>query len=227
MLMSSYTNAIEFALENGPRIYLDQGMPDDGPNLNLEESCRGTNDHTPIHWNVGGMESDSNDIVVSTFKELKALQDEVASVADFNNKAKLKNNLRHEYDHALVAKALNAGNIALGMTVWKAYDTETSPTYTIAFQPFMRPSDVHASKLEIATMIAHPMHPSKGDIRDLNAMGYDIDEVGYKATQHNLSNRVQMLVPRSYASKNRIHIPLSWTPLFRKLRSSDGRATEA
>lgn len=207
--MSNYEVAIHRAIENAPAIYLDQPQPPVTGNADFADHFAGTTDYTHVSWNMGeSAASVGNTIIVPTVDELAIVQQQIASTIGFTDHAFLEEALDHEGAHAAAGQILHAGRIALGVNLWKIYPTQTSQEHDITWQPFTKAIDFETTKLGLAAFFAHPIDPSEDDIRDLAAMGYDVDEVGYKASEHNRTHDAKIPVPRSYKPSTKIYIPL-------------------
>ena len=197
---------VEQALEAAPIVYLDEETISPTSNTGLEVLKYRPDDET-VYWNHGTQRgAEPGEIILPDSQEYHEVLQEVDRIQDMNT---IGERMRHERQHVLAAHALATVQSELGVRFWRVYDNRESTFYRIGSQPFARIVDLTTTKLGMGTIMAHPIDPSEGDLTDLESIGYDIDEVGYKAVAHNLEKDDKLAVPLSYKPSRRIYIDVA------------------
>lgn len=197
---------VEQALEAAPIVYLDEETISPTSNTGLEVFKHQPDDET-VHWNHGTERgAKPGEIILPDNQEYQEVLQEVDRVQGMNI---IGERMRHEREHVLAAHALATVQSELGVRFWRVYDNRESISYRIGSQPFARILDLTTTKLGMGTIMAHPIEPSEGDLMDLESIGYDIDEVGYKATEHNTMHDDKLAIPLSYIPSRRTYIDVA------------------
>ncbi|HEY4964024.1 MAG TPA: hypothetical protein VIH90_04985 [Candidatus Saccharimonadales bacterium] len=117
--------------------------------------------------------------------------------------ADIDEEVRHESAHAWAAARVGATATSYGVQFFRVVDMSGASEPFVATEPFTRFSFARKMPaLVLASVFAYPLVPSRGDIADIQGLGYTgVEEVGQ----------------RIYAANTEydfgLPVPLSWNPL--------------
>lgn len=118
---------------------------------------------------------------------------------------KTKNAIDHEVDHVTAAKIVGCHNFEYGIAFGLvAIDRRRALLANQLFAHFANVEGI--SDLKRAAILAYPETISKGDIVDIERIGYDVDRVGYEAIRHNEIHGYEIPVPKTYQQSHTVII---------------------